>query len=34
MKTLLRKTNEVVTALAEVYLDMAHSALRLVPGRR
>ncbi len=34
MKTLLQKTNAIVTATAEVYREMAWSALRLVPGRR
>ncbi len=34
MKTLLLKTNAILTATAEVYREMAWSALRLVPGRR
>ena len=34
MKALLQKTNAIFTATAEVYREMAWSALRLVPGRR
>ncbi len=34
MKTLLQQTNAIFTATAEVYREMAWSALRLVPRRR
>lgn len=34
MKTLLQKTNEIFTATADVYREMAWSVLRLVPRRR
>ncbi len=34
MKTLLQKTNAIFNATADVYREMARSALRLVPGRR
>ena len=34
MKSLLHKTNAIFTATADVYLEMAWSALRLVPRRR
>jgi len=34
MKTLLQNTHTIFTATAEVYREMARSALRLVPGRR
>ena len=34
MKTLLQKTHAIFTATAEVYREMAWSALRLVSGRR
>jgi hypothetical protein len=34
MKTLLQKTNAIVAATADVYRQMAWSALRLVPRLR
>ena len=34
MKTLLQNTHAIFTATAEVYREMAWSALRLVSGRR
>lgn len=34
MKTLLQNSHAIFTATAEVYREMAWSALRLVSGRR
>ncbi len=34
MKTLLQKTNAIFSVTADLYREMAWSALRLVPRRR
>jgi hypothetical protein len=34
MKTFIRRANHLLASAADLYLDMALSALRLLPGRR
>jgi hypothetical protein len=34
MKTFIRSANDLLASVADLYLDMALSALRLLPGRR